>query len=72
MTISLITCRHRPPCPTINPWVCSQRTIYEQGVDAGQITRAAAEAILRKWGTILSPESKVFKGELVKPDRTLW
>jgi len=63
----LKTCRHSPPCPTIDPWVCSQRSIYELGVRYGHINRREAESILKKWGTVMTPESKVYKGQPAPP-----
>jgi hypothetical protein len=60
-------CRHTPTCPTNDPWVCSQRTITEQAVAKGKITREDGARLLRKWGTVMTPASKVFTGQVVTP-----
>jgi hypothetical protein len=33
----------------------------------GHINRREAESILKKWGTVMTPESKVFKGQPMPP-----
>jgi hypothetical protein len=62
--MSVPGCSHRPPCPTsATRWRCGQRTLVEDAVRRGLIARAAAEALLRKYGVPMTPASRVMKGE---------
>jgi hypothetical protein len=69
--LRLSTCSHQPPCPTINPWVCSQRTRIEEGVRRGQISRQDGLSLLTKYQTVMTPASTVYRGAVVDPQGKL-
>lgn len=65
-------CPHRPPCPTTNPVACHQRTQIEDALEAQHLTRAEGERLARLFGTVLTPASRVYKGEPRTSARMDW
>lgn len=57
-------CEHKPECPAkVSRWVCAQRTAYEDCVKRGLLERHLVERLLAKYGTVMTPASRVVRGE---------
>lgn len=68
-------CQHVPPCPVGTArFVCGQRTVAEQAVAQGVITRDGALTLLAKYGVPMTAPSKVYRGDPppAKQDGNLW
>lgn len=63
-------CPHRPSCPPgTTRFVCGKRTLTEDAVKRGLITRQAGESLLKKYGCPMTPASKVYHGDPVTPEQ---
>jgi hypothetical protein len=66
-------CPHRPICPQgTTRFVCGKRSLTEDAVNRGLITREAGLSLLSKYQVPMTPASKVYRGEVpTVPQRKL-